>query len=129
MPIKFNITRRRGRAKIKIEDKRKEVMNKIVDSYSEDFDVKMSLIQELIPLGLKAVTEELQAEVKRLAGERHERGGDNARWGKQNGSVYLRDQKFQSRCLACAIRRPTKKFSWNHINAYNSPLPVTNKQS
>ena len=94
MPIKFNITRRRGRAKIKIEDKRKEVMNKIVDSYSEDFDVKMSLIQELIPLGLKAVTEELQAEVKRLAGERHERGGDNARWGKQNGSVYLRDQKI-----------------------------------
>ena len=56
MPIKFNITRRRGKAKIKIDDKRQDVMNKIVDSYSEEFDVKMSLIQELIPLGLKAVT-------------------------------------------------------------------------
>ena len=91
---KFNITRRRGKAKIKIADKREAAMNKIVDSYSEEFDVKMAVIQELIPLGLKAVTEELQAEIKRLAGERHERGGDNARWGKQNGSVYLRDQKF-----------------------------------
>ena len=94
MPIKFNITRRRGKAKIKIDDKRQDVMNKIVESYSEEFDVKMSLIQELIPLGLKAVTEELQLEVKRLTGERYERGGDNARWGKQNGSVYLRDQKL-----------------------------------
>jgi hypothetical protein len=54
----------------------------------------MAVIQELIPLGLKAVTEELQAEVKRLAGERYGRGGDNARWGKQDGSVYLRDQKL-----------------------------------
>src|SRR5450631_4035791 len=94
MPIKFNVTKRRGKAKIKIDDKRKGVMNKIVDSYSEEFDVKMTLIQELIPLGLKAVAEELQAEVKRLAGNRYDRGGDNARWGKQNGSVYLRDQKF-----------------------------------
>ena len=90
---KFNITRRRGKSKIKIADKREAAMNKIADSYSEEFDVKMAVIQELIPLGLKAVTEELQAEVKRLAGGRYERGGDNARWGKQNGSVYLRDQK------------------------------------
>jgi transposase-like protein len=69
-------------------------MRKIVDSYSEDFDVKLSVIQELIPLGLKAVAEELKNEVTRLAGERHSRGGNNARWGRQNGSVYLRDQKF-----------------------------------
>jgi transposase-like protein len=90
----YNVPKKRGKSKIKISDKREAVMNKIVDSYSEEFDVKMAVIQELIPLGLKAVTEELQAEVTRLAGERHERGGDNARWGKQNGSVYLRDQKL-----------------------------------
>ncbi len=94
MPIKFNITRRRGKSKIKIDDKRQAAMNKIVESYSEEFDVKMAIIQELIPLGLKAVVEELQAEVKQIAGDRYVRGGDNARWGKQNGSVYLRDQKF-----------------------------------
>lgn len=90
----FNVTKRRGKAKIKIVDKRKGVMQKIMDSYSEDFDVKMSVIQELIPLGLKAVGEELQQEFQRLTGEKHRRGTPNAPWGRQNGSVYLMDQKF-----------------------------------
>ena len=89
-----NVTKKRGKSKIKISDKRAAVMNKLVDSYSDDFDVKMSVIQELIPLGLKALAEELKNEVTRLAGEKHSRGGDNARWGRQNGSVYLRDQKI-----------------------------------
>ena len=91
---KYNVTKKRGKSKIKISDKREAAMRKIADSYSEDFDIKMSIIQELIPLGLKAVAEELQNEVTRLAGEKHSRGGDNARWGRQDGSVYLRDQKF-----------------------------------
>lgn len=91
-----NVTKKRGKSKIKISEKREAAMRKIVDSYSEDFDVKMSVIQELIPLGLKAVAEELRNEVIRLAGEKHSRGGSGniARWGRQNGSVYLRDQKF-----------------------------------
>ena len=94
---KNNVAKKRGKSKIKISDKRTVVMNKIVESYSEDFDVKMSVIQDLIPLGLKAVAEELMKEVKRLAGEKHSRGGNNSRWGRQNGSVYLRDQKFPIR--------------------------------
>jgi transposase-like protein len=89
-----NVTKKRGKSKIKISDKREAAMQKIVDGYSEDFDIKMSVIQELIPIGLKALAEELQNEVTRLAGEKHSRGGDNARWGRQNGSVYLRDQKI-----------------------------------
>ena len=89
-----NVARKRGRAKIKISEKRKAAMERIVDSSSEDFDVKMTVIQELIPLGLKAVAEELQDEVRRFAGTKHSRDGNNARWGCQNGSVYLRDQKF-----------------------------------
>lgn len=90
----YNVSKKRGKSKIKISDKREAAMKKIVDSYSEDFDIKLSVIQELIPLGLKAVAEELKNEVLRLAGEKHSRGGANARWGRQNGSVYLRDQKF-----------------------------------
>ena len=69
-------------------------MARLMDSYSEDFDIKMSVIQELIPLGLKAVAEELSNEVRKLAGERYSRGGEIDRWGRQNGSVYLRGQKF-----------------------------------
>ena len=90
----FTVAKTRGKAKLKISEKRRAVMERLVDTYSEDFDVRMSVIQDLIPLGLKAVAEALQGDVKRLAGEKHSRGGDHARWGSQQGSVYLRDQKF-----------------------------------
>jgi transposase-like protein len=91
---KFNVARKRGKAKIKIADKREAAMQRIVDAYSEEPDVRLAVIQDLIPLGLKAVAEELQGEVKRLAGEKYDRQGDNVRWGSQNGSVYLRNEKF-----------------------------------
>lgn len=90
---KFNLTKKRGKAKVKIADKRAAAMERIVDAYSEDLDVRLAVIQDLIPLGLKAVAEELQAEVKRLAGQKDSRGYDNVRWGSQNGSVYLREEK------------------------------------
>ncbi len=93
----FTVAKTRGKAKMKISQKRQAAMERLVDTYSEDFDVRMSVIQDLIPLGLKAVAEELQGEVKRLAGEKHSRCGANARWGSQNGSVYLRDQKVPVR--------------------------------
>ena len=94
---KSTLTKKRGKAKVKISDKRKAVMKQIADSYSEEFDIKMTIIQELIPLGLKAVAEELQREVIQLAGAKHSRGEENVRWGSQNGSVYLRDEKFPIR--------------------------------
>ncbi len=87
MPM-YNVAKRRGKAKVKISDKREAAMRKIVDSYSKDFNVKMEMIQVLIPLGLKAVADELKNEFERLVGSRHSRIGSNARWGRQNGSVY-----------------------------------------
>ncbi len=59
-------------------------------------DSRVQLIQALIPLGLEAVNELLQQEVTTLAGARYQRGGGlpgYARWGVQDGSVYLADQK------------------------------------
>lgn len=91
---RYNVSKKRGKSKIKISDKREAVMNKIIDSYSEDLDVKMAVIQELIPLGLGEICKELQKEVVQLAGKGHARGYDNTRWGRQPGSVYLMDQKF-----------------------------------
>ena len=38
-----------------------------------EIDAKVELIQELIPLGLMCVAEELKNEVERLAGPRHSR--------------------------------------------------------
>ena len=60
-----------------------------------DIDVKTELIQALIPLGLWHLKEVLEQEVTALAGERYKRQGMAGcdRWGRQWGSVYLRDQK------------------------------------
>ena len=61
-----------------------------------DVDARTELIQALIPLGLWHVKEVLEQEVTALAGERYKRQGLEGydRWGKQWGSVYLRDQKL-----------------------------------
>ena len=61
-----------------------------------ELDTRIELIQALIPLGLEAVAEELQNEVSRLTGAKNSRKGtknSNRRWGSQQGSVYLSDQK------------------------------------
>lgn len=64
---------------------------------AESVDAKVALIQELIPLGLEAVAEALEAEVIALAGEWYRRTGGRpgaVRWCHQRGSVYLADQKL-----------------------------------
>ena len=59
--------------------------------------VTLAMIQALIPLGLRAVEEALQAEVAALAGARYAHGEGQpgvVRWGRQAGSIYLADQKL-----------------------------------
>ena len=58
-------------------------------------DAKVALIQELIPLGLMKVKEELQAEVNRLAGERYHRTKEYSRHGENIGSVVLAGQRVR----------------------------------
>lgn len=63
----------------------------------KDLDMRIALIQTLIPLGLQAVEEVLQQEVMALAGPRYARSDGRphlVRWGQQLGSVYLADQKL-----------------------------------
>jgi len=62
-----------------------------------DLNGRIEAIQWLIPLGLEAVSEELQRAVVELAGPRYERKESDhplRRWGSQPGSVYLGDQKL-----------------------------------
>ena len=64
---------------------------------AESVDSTVALIQALIPLGLKAVAEVLEAEVTALAGEWYSRTGGQpglVRWCHQRGAVYLADQKL-----------------------------------
>lgn len=61
-----------------------------------ELDPTIEMIQALIPLGLKAVEDELQRSVTRLAGPRYQHGPEDRRyyrWGRERGSVYLADQK------------------------------------
>ena len=62
---------------------------------AKTIDGKAELIQMLIPLGLKAVNDELQAEFRQLTGERYRHDGGPMSWGKQAGSIYLGDEKFR----------------------------------
>ena len=121
-----NVSKKRGKAKVKISDKRQAAMQKIVDSYSEDFDVKMSVIQELIPMGLKALAEELTSEVKRLAGERYSRA-EITRDGADKTGRYICVIR-NSRCAspACAIWPLKKRFHCKHTSVYKSH-PTTRK--
>jgi putative transposase len=62
-----------------------------------DVDTMIPLIQALIPLGLQAFAEVMQAEVAALAGAKYSRTGgtrDVVRWGHQRGSIFLADQKL-----------------------------------
>jgi transposase-like protein len=63
----------------------------------DDGAVTLAMIQALIPLGLKAVEEALQEEVRAFAGARYARDDarpDLVRWGAQRGSIFLADQKL-----------------------------------
>lgn len=88
-----NILRKRGRGKIKVIQRRQALKELEELGQIDDMDIKVSLIQALIPVGLKEVGEALKEEVARLAGKPRKHGKENTRWGSQSGSVYLLDQK------------------------------------
>jgi putative transposase len=58
---------------------------------------RLSMIQMLIPLGLQAVEQELQAEITALAGgKKYGRSQTGVkRWGSNPGSVFVGDQKLK----------------------------------
>lgn len=77
-----NIARTNRRWKEKVANRRKSLEDMMKLKEIDDTDIKVSLIQALIPLGLEAVNIKLQEEVKTLAGERYTHGKENVRWGK-----------------------------------------------
>ncbi len=88
-----SIARRRGKGKVKVVERRQAAREVLGMFEIDDLNVRVGLIQSLIPLGLKHVNDELQKEVLRLAGPLHKHGKVNTRWGRQGGSVYLLEQK------------------------------------
>lgn len=73
-----------------------QVMDR-ADYTTADLDTKVTLIQQLIPLGLMHVQETLAAEVEELAGARHVRktnGEAGCRYGSNPGSVRISGQRL-----------------------------------
>jgi putative transposase len=80
----------RVRKGVKVEDENRAGL-------PEDLNVRVALIQALIPLALEAVGELLQQDVESLVGPRYARGQRAPglhRWARQAGSIYLADQKL-----------------------------------
>ncbi len=72
--------------------KRQEAFKELTEEDMQR-EARVAMIQELIPLGLAAVSEELQREFEGLVGRKHARGKPMGPWGSNPGSVYLGDQK------------------------------------
>jgi len=86
--------------------------------------VMIAMIQALIPLGLRAVKEALQAEVAALAGERYARGDAHpeiVRWGKQNGSIFLADQKLAVTVPRVRDRKEKREVPLSTYTALQTP--------
>jgi transposase-like protein len=87
--------------KVKRNGKIKEVENDRVtapggSAVDVNLDLRVEMIQALIPLALNEVNKMLQEDLEILTGKKYCRQGGQEglyRWGEQRGSVYLSDQK------------------------------------
>lgn len=90
----------------------------------EDFDARIALIQELIPIGLMAVSDRLIADVERLVGPRYKRDRESrelVRWGSQGGSVYLSDQKVKVQVPRVRNRETNQEVELPSYRAFQTP--------
>ena len=74
-------------------------------------DGRLELIRALIPLGLKAVNDELIEEFERLTGAKHRHDESLNRWGRQPASVYLGEEKFRIEVLGIRKGMPRYGFT------------------
>ena len=134
MPAITSISKTRGKARVKVVEKRRITQDMLQQLHADDLDVTVALIQSLIPCGLEAVGEKLKAEVELLAGKRYQHGKENTRWGKQPGSVYLRDQKIpmmvprvRSKRLNAEVPLKTyQRFQGPHLSDRQTMLKLLN---
>ena len=97
----------------------------------ENGETRIALIQALIPIGLQCVNELLQEEVGQLVGPRYSRRkeseGENYRWGQQNGSVYLGDQKLPIEVPRVRNLATGKEVTLNCYKKLQTPVELDEK--
>lgn len=91
---------------------------------ADEMDLRVELVQALIPLGLEAVREMLSQEVRQLAGVRYQREksvSGHVRWGQQRSSVYLADQKLPVMAPRVRDRLANKEVSLRSLESLQAP--------
>jgi len=118
----------RGKGKVR-KARAVEVMS-LKEYGAMDMDSRMALIHELIPIGLMHIKDELQREVKQLAGERYKREGIEGydRWGKQQGSVYIQDQRIPIAVPRIRNTKNNREVSLNTYERLQSPTEKTEER-
>lgn len=114
--VKIKVTNREARVK--------EIMNNQKDE--NDVTWRAQLIQQLIPVGLEALSRLLKEEVCRLAGEKHSRGNEYSRWGTNPGWVYLGDQKAKVRVPRVREKNGGQEVPLSSYQAMQNPRLLDN---
>lgn len=96
----LHVIKARGKRKILKPVSLKEIQGGRIEGESgQALDSQHLLISMLLPPAVKAFFEELESEITAICGERHSRGTPGQRWGHQQGSITLGNQKV-------SLRRP-----------------------
>ena len=86
---------------------------------------RVTLIQMLIPLGLKAIEDALQEEITNLVGNRYSRESNTLqRWGSNPGSAYLGDQKVSVKVPRVRDSKANKEVPLKTYEDLQSPLVI-----
>ena len=110
---------------IGIRSKRKMAMVERLRQENPDEMAKVAMIQELIPIGLRAVEETLQKEVTALAGPRYKnRGYEWGRHGGNPGSVYVYDQKVKARVPRVRHKETGEEVGLSTYAALQQPVTI-----
>jgi putative transposase len=88
---------------------------------------RVEMIQSLIPLGLMAVEEMLQAEVAALAGTRYSRDQIGVRWGNNPGSVFLGEQKVSVRVPRVRHKETRSEIPLEGYKALQNPRTMDDR--
>jgi transposase-like protein len=108
-----------------IRIKKKEMLREQLRQENPEEAARIATIQALIPLGLNAVKEKLQAEVLRLAGPRyHNRDHENGRHGSNVGSVYVYDQKVKTLVPRVRNKETGEEMSLMSYAAFQEPTTI-----
>ncbi len=107
----------------------KKTLNKKIEvNNTFDFELdqaRITMIQMLIPLGLKAIEEALMQEVEALAGKRYERNdSDVQRWGSNPGSAYLGNQKVSVRVPRLRNTKTNEEVPLAQYSALQNPSVI-----